>query len=362
MADRTPPSAPWLFYHIQNEKGDSPQNPNASRLSLSDPERGILLQDVLNAFPLGSTGSFHFRFQVASQEGRMYLDISHPDDVVPTVGGNVIAKVLRLDAAKTLSRRVIGIVPRVVPRRSPVVTAPSPSAAAQGGPSAAPVQPARAPVTSTPSQPKPHALSPPPASSGGGAGAPAQPAPRPAPVAQPVQPVRPVVPVVVEEAVVVPDEVDADLEGKSDFVKAKVMARRNDLKKLQEERVAEAGEREAAMMSEQDEKAALKHLYDPKIREWGDETIGTQKRNVRALIANLQNVLWEGAKWEPVPMAKLIDPKRIRIYYLKAVTVVHPDKHNTIPDVGHRYVATQIFHYLEQAWREFLEKEMGGAA
>lgn len=95
-AATSPPPGPWLFYHVQNERGDSPQHPNACRLAPSQPGR-LVLSDVLAAFPLASTGSFHFRFQVASPEhGRMYLDVSHPEDSVPTMGGNVIAKVLRL--------------------------------------------------------------------------------------------------------------------------------------------------------------------------------------------------------------------------------------------------------------------------
>jgi hypothetical protein len=75
----------------------------------------------------------------------------------------------------------------------------------------------------------------------------------------------------------------------------------------------------------------------------------------------MQNALWPEAKWEPVPMAKLIDPRRVKIAFLKAVTIVHPDKQTTMDPV-HKFIATQIFHYIETAFRSFQETEMGGVS
>jgi hypothetical protein len=93
MAEGSKPA--WLFYHLQNEKGESSAHPNACKLYPGTGGR-IRLQDVLDAFPLTGSGSFHFRFQVAQDNVVMFLDVVDPADPVPLVGGNVIAKVLRL--------------------------------------------------------------------------------------------------------------------------------------------------------------------------------------------------------------------------------------------------------------------------
>jgi hypothetical protein len=169
---------------------------------------------------------------------------------------------------------------------------------------------------------------------------------------------RPVRPVPEDEGPVeVPDQVDDDLADKSDYVKAKVMARRNELRRVQEERVAEAAARDAAAAAEQGERDAAKALYGQKLAEWSQEASG-QKKNIRALLATMHAVLWPDAKWEPVPMAKLVAPAKVKFYFLRACTVVHPDKQNTM-EAQQRFIATSVFHALEQAYRIFQETEMG---
>jgi DIX domain len=101
----------YLFYHIQNERGESSSHPNACTLTVP-PGSKVVLQDVLNAFPLRGTGSFHFRFQVAQDGVVMFLDVLDPSDPVPMVGGNVIAKVLRLDTMKCAARQAFALQPR----------------------------------------------------------------------------------------------------------------------------------------------------------------------------------------------------------------------------------------------------------
>lgn len=162
----------------------------------------------------------------------------------------------------------------------------------------------------------------------------------------------------VDAPVAVPDEVDADLEGKSDYVKAAVMARRNELKKAQEARLAEVAEREAKEARESAEIESVRAAADPKLKDWALEPGGAPK-NVRLLISTLQNVLWEGSGWEPVPMAKLVIPQKVKAFYLRAVTKVHPDKQAGMDSAAQRYIAGQVFHYLERAWRDFQEKELG---
>lgn len=182
--------------------------------------------------------------------------------------------------------------------------------------------------------------------------------------------------------VVAPEVVDEDLRDKSAYVQAKVnhcpalyplrktprafvlvvqvMERRVKLQEEQARRIAEIEEREAAAKKDQEDSETARALYGPKLKEWAEEASGA-KKNIRILISTMQNALWPEAKWEPVPMAKLIDPRRVKIAFLKAVTIVHPDKQTSM-DPLHKFIATQIFHYIETAFRTFQETEMGGAS
>jgi hypothetical protein len=124
--------------------------------------------------------------------------------------------------------------------------------------------------------------------------------------------------------------------------------------------VAEVAERERASAQEQEDNQVSKVTLGPRLKAWAEEATGV-KKGIRILISTLQDVLWSDAKWEPVPMAKLIDAKRVRIYFLKAVAIVHPDKHNTM-DNEKKFVATQVFHYIETAYRVFADAELGGSS
>ena len=373
----------YMFYHVQGERGESAAHPNACRLALATPGR-VTLADVLASFPLAGTASFHFRFQMAVDKQLVFIDLVGPEDSVPLMNGSVIAKVLRLGASATarvwrrrarararahaarrLARSLLRHA-RAPPHPSAASLAPpraradtakcasrltehlplrlkqqsgSGTARARGPPGGEPA-PAASPRSSSSSS-----------TSGGGGGAtrsreaggvaaatPPPPAPLP------------------DVAVVVPDEVDADLEGKSDYVKAKVMERRAELRRTQEARLAEVEARERSQASEQEERDVFKATYDAQLSAWAQEPSGA-KRNIRALLSTLHSVLWEGAKWEPAPMAKLVMAAKVKFFFMRAVTLVHPDKHNTL-DAGQRYMATFMFHTLETAYRIFQETEL----
>lgn len=124
-------------------------------------------------------------------------------------------------------------------------------------------------------------------------------------------------------------------------------------------RVAEISEREAREKAEAEDRDAARAMYGAKLKEWAEEANGTRK-NIRLLLSTMHAVLWPDAKWEAVPMAKLIDARRVRAYYLRAVAVVHPDKHHTL-SAAQIFVATSIFHALETAFRLFEETELASA-
>lgn len=107
-AGSAPPKPVWCFYHIQNERGESAAHPNAFRVHFAGAR--ATAGDVWACFPLASLGAFHFRFQLPAPEGSgrpyEYLDLVHESDVVPLIGGNIHAKLLRLGAS---ARRIRGV-------------------------------------------------------------------------------------------------------------------------------------------------------------------------------------------------------------------------------------------------------------
>ena len=73
-----------------------------------------------------------------------------------------------------------------------------------------------------------------------------------------------------------------------------------------------------------DEKFALSDSVSERLQNWR----GGKEGNLRALLASLENVLWEGAAWKKVGMGELILPAKVKIAYMKGIAKVHPDKVN----------------------------------
>lgn len=78
----------------------------------------------------------------------------------------------------------------------------------------------------------------------------------------------------------------------------------------------------ATALAEEDLRLSLKDSIDLKITNWkkGKET------NLRALIASLDNVLWNELDWKKVGMHELITDGQVKIRYVRAIGKVHPDK------------------------------------
>ncbi|KAF7729660.1 hypothetical protein EC973_004033 [Apophysomyces ossiformis] len=78
-----------------------------------------------------------------------------------------------------------------------------------------------------------------------------------------------------------------------------------------------------------------------------------KEQNLRALLATLDMLLWPGAQWSGTQMSELINPKRCKIIYLKAIGKVHPDKLPSSVTVEQRMLASGIFSTLNEAWDSF---------
>ena len=71
-----------------------------------------------------------------------------------------------------------------------------------------------------------------------------------------------------------------------------------------------------------DEKFRLADIVDGRVSQWR----AGKEANLRALLASLENVLWQDAGWKKTGMAELIQPNKVKIVYMKGIAKVHPDK------------------------------------
>lgn len=71
-----------------------------------------------------------------------------------------------------------------------------------------------------------------------------------------------------------------------------------------------------------DEKFALADQVDERLTGWRAGREG----NLRALLASLETVLWEGAGWKKVGMGELIIASKVKVVYMRGIGKVHPDK------------------------------------
>ncbi len=51
-----------------------------------------------------------------------------------------------------------------------------------------------------------------------------------------------------------------------------------------------------------------------------------KEKNLRALLSSLEQILWTGIEWKGVTMTELLEPRKCKITYMKAIAKVHPDK------------------------------------
>lgn len=70
------------------------------------------------------------------------------------------------------------------------------------------------------------------------------------------------------------------------------------------------------------EKFALSDKVDTRIASWRDG----KRENLRALLASMDAVLWEGSGWKKVGLHELVMANKVKIVYMKAIAKTHPDK------------------------------------
>jgi hypothetical protein len=70
------------------------------------------------------------------------------------------------------------------------------------------------------------------------------------------------------------------------------------------------------------EKLELHDTVHERVAAWKNGKEG----NLRALLAGLDTVLWEGSGWKKVGMGELLAPQKCKVAYMKGIAKVHPDK------------------------------------
>lgn len=86
--------------------------------------------------------------------------------------------------------------------------------------------------------------------------------------------------------------------------------------------VQEMRDREKKREAEEAEKVLKEDAVNAKIIMWK----AGKERNLRALLSTLEVILWSGVQWKGVSMGDLMEPRKCKITYMKAIAKVHPDK------------------------------------
>lgn len=98
--------------------------------------------------------------------------------------------------------------------------------------------------------------------------------------------------------------------------------------------------------AEETERLKVKDAVDAKITEWR----GGKENNLRALIASLDNILWDELGWKKVGMHELISDSQLKVRYVRAISKVHPDKLGHDLPVERKLIANAVFGTLSDAW------------
>lgn len=134
--------------------------------------------------------------------------------------------------------------------------------------------------------------------------------------------------------------------GKSANVQNAVEARVNEMENSKQKAIHELRTREAEKAKAESDEDVVRQRLEPKIKAWAEEH--GQKKQLRALLANLHTILWEGSGWKQVSLADVLDDSKVKRVYFKASRVVHPDKTGHL-DAEKRFVAKRVFDALTQA-------------
>lgn len=97
-----------------------------------------------------------------------------------------------------------------------------------------------------------------------------------------------------------------------------------------------------------------KAKHDKTLTAWAFNN--KEKKNVRNLLTSMHTVLWPDSGWKTVDLGDVIDAKKVKLFYRKAMLVVHPDRCSSHA-AEIRFIAKRIFEAINEAYQDFLKKE-----
>ncbi|MCO5548745.1 hypothetical protein L7F22_002206 [Adiantum nelumboides] len=135
-----------------------------------------------------------------------------------------------------------------------------------------------------------------------------------------------------------------DIEGESVERRQARLVRHLRAKERAAKAVEEMQQRDAEVQRQQEEKHQLGEIADRQIKRWATGKEG----NLRALLSNLQHVLWPESGWQPISLTDLIEGSDVKKAYRKATLFVHPDKvQQKGATLQQKYIAERVFDILQ---------------
>ncbi|KAK9813921.1 hypothetical protein WJX73_004880 [Symbiochloris irregularis] len=148
---------------------------------------------------------------------------------------------------------------------------------------------------------------------------------------------------------------DVDVEGEPELRKELRAQRLARTRARMQEQLKEKQERDAREAAQQVEKGDLRSQLRPRIDAWQ----AGKKDNIRALLASLDTIMWEGSGWTKPGMADLVDKGKVKRAYMRANLIVHPDKVAQKGGTTEQVViADMAFDALKMAWAKFEAGEL----
>ena len=140
------------------------------------------------------------------------------------------------------------------------------------------------------------------------------------------------------------------------------LASREELKAMREQQVTNNVQVALEFKQELDEKQRkeseeleiAKTKHEKSLDVWASNN--KEKRNVRTLLTTMHNVLWPNHGWKPIGLGDVLEAKKVKLQYRKAMLVVHPDKVSS-STTEIKFIAKRLFEAINEAYQEFLTKE-----
>jgi len=342
-----------VLYYVQGELGEAQELPNALKIQGGKEGQPIKFGDFIDSFlQVDNPDIFHFRFQMPDPKcGYVWKDLVNRDEPLPVYNGVSFAKVLRVDPNATTKRKLrlrlkgnilhsssasadFSPVRPHIERSSSSSSSRTQNHQQQQTKAGTQVQNSLFDDDVIDSSPRPD-----PDHDTRRSAAPTR-APEKSVLQHPEpEPEEPVQPAFVEKVF-----------NRDELVAAREAAVQDKVQEALEFKL----ELDANARKEADELDAAKEAFDAKLTTWS--TVNKEKKNVRSLLTSMHTVLWEGAKWKPIGLGDVIDSKKVKLAFRKAMLVVHPDRCSGL-SAEVRFIAKRVFEAVNDAYQDFLVKE-----